>query len=110
MMMAMVRMRLTSTASMMTIRKAGNRGGCPVVISGYSFRSAQCAGRLSSRTQTCLRRRQLLVDRQDARQPAEREESRGSDADRNADLCDCRCVGFPVPHTQAYHGYVQPVE
>src|SRR5262245_9063593 len=83
---ALVRIRLTSTTSMTTMRNAGNRGDRSVVISRYSFRPVQYAGRSSCRTQTCLRVWQLLVDRQDAHQPAERKQGRRGDAERDADL------------------------
>src|SRR5215510_12871209 len=86
MIIAMVRIRLTSTTSMTTMRNAGNRGDSSVVISGYSFRAVQYAGRLSHWTQTCLRVWQLLVDRQDAREPAEGKQGRRSNAQGNSDL------------------------
>src|SRR5215475_4385377 len=71
---AMVRMRLTSTISMTTMRKAGNRGGRSSVISDCSFRATQCTRWLSRRLRADLRRRQLFMDRQNARQPAERKQ------------------------------------
>src|SRR4029453_18091808 len=106
----MVRTRLTSTASITTMRKAGNRRGCSIVISRYSFSTTQYARRLSRTVRPRLWGRQLFMDRQDARQPAERKQSRCSNAERDPDLPDLRKKGFPVPPAQANNGDVQPVE
>src|SRR4029077_3726259 len=103
---AMVRMRLTSSTTMTMTRKAGNRGGCSVVISGHSFRAVPCAGSPSRRKRPCLRRRQFFVDGKNARQPAEREYRRCGNAECDTDLAEWREVGFQMACAQADHGHV----
>src|SRR5882724_4098937 len=85
---AMVRMRLTSTTSMTTMRKPELRGGPSVAMSRDAPRAAQCAGRHDGAPRARRRARQLFVDRQDASQHAEHEYSPGRDTQRDADLAE----------------------
>src|ERR1043166_8291712 len=106
----MVRIRLKSSASKITTRNAGNREGCSVVISGHSFGAVPCAGSSSLGMRLGLRRGQFFVDRQDAREIAEREQRGRSNSEGDAYLAEGRHVGLPVPHAQADDCHIEPVE